>query len=86
MVFQKDRGLILVVNILTNLGVNTGQITVFGGKQLRPNIHINDMIDAYINVLEQEEKVNSKIYNVGYENQPVLELANLVKKNIEKLR
>ena len=43
------------------------------------------MIDAYINVLEQEEKkVNSKIYNVGYENQPVLELANLVKKNIEK--
>ncbi len=83
--FSKRQRFDLVVNILTNLGVNTGQITVFGGKQLRPNIHINDMIDAYINVLEQEEKkVNSKIYNVGYENQPVLELANLVKKNIEK--
>ena len=83
--FSKRQRFDLVVNILTNLGVNTGQITVFGGKQLRPNIHINDMIDAYINILEQEEKkVNSKIYNVGYENQPVLELANLVKKNIEK--
>ena len=83
--FSKRQRFDLVVNILTNLGVNTGQITVFGGKQLRPNIHINDMIDAYLNVLEQEEKkVNSKIYNVGYENQPVIELANLVKKNIEK--
>ena len=83
--FSKRQRFDLVVNILTNLGINTGQITVFGGKQLRPNIHINDMIDAYLNVLEQEEKkVNSKIYNVGYENQPVIELANLVKKNIEK--
>lgn len=83
--FSKRQRFDLVVNILTNLGINTGQITVFGGKQLRPNIHINDMIDAYINVLEQDEKkVNSKIYNVGYENQPVIELANLVKKNIEK--
>ena len=54
--FSKRQRFDLVVNILTNLGVNTGQITVFGGKQLRPNIHINDMIDAYINVLEQEEK------------------------------
>ena len=83
--FSKRQRFDLVVNILTNLGINTGQITVFGGKQLRPNIHINDMIDAYLNVLEQEEKkVNSKIYNVGYENQPVIELAKLVKKNIEK--
>ncbi len=83
--FSKRQRFDLVVNILTNLGVNTGQITVFGGKQLRPNIHINDMVDAYLNVLGQEEKkVNTKIYNVGYENQPVIELANLVKKNIEQ--
>ena len=83
--FSKRQRFDLVVNILTNLGINTGQITVFGGKQLRPNIHINDMVDAYLNVLGQEEKkVNTKIYNVGYENQPVIELANLVKKNIEQ--
>ena len=83
--FSKRQRFDLVVNILTNLGVNTGQITVFGGKQLRPNIHINDMVDAYLNILGQEEKkVNTKIYNVGYENQPVIELANLVKKNIEQ--
>ena len=73
--FSKRQRFDLVVNILTNLGVNTGQITVF----------INDMVDAYLNVLGQEEKkVNTKIYNVGYENQPVIELANLVKKNIEQ--
>ena len=83
--FSKRQRFDLVVNILTNIGINTGQITVFGGKQLRPNIHINDMVDAYLNVLGQEEKkVNTKIYNVGYENQPVIELANLVKKNIEQ--
>tara|TARA_B100000767_G_scaffold181773_1_gene169712 strand:+ start:1171 stop:2154 length:984 start_codon:yes stop_codon:yes gene_type:complete len=83
--FSKRQRFDLVVNILTNLGINTGQITVFGGKQLRPNIHINDMVDAYLNILGQEEKkVNTKIYNVGYENQPVIELANLVKKNIEQ--
>jgi nucleoside-diphosphate-sugar epimerase len=83
--FSKRQRFDLVVNILTNLGINTGKITVFGGKQLRPNIHINDMINSYINVLEQEKsKVNSKIYNVGYENQPVIELANLVERNIEK--
>ena len=83
--FSKRQRFDLVVNILTNLGINTGQITVFGGKQLRPNIHINDMVDAYLNVLGQEEKkVNTKINNVGYENQPVIELANLVKKNIEQ--
>jgi nucleoside-diphosphate-sugar epimerase len=83
--FSKRQRFDLVINILTNLGINNGQITVFGGNQLRPNIHINDMVNSYINVLEQDDKkVNTKIYNVGYENQTVMELANLVKKNLDK--
>src|SRR6266446_4330200 len=37
----------LSVNILTNLAVNSGKITVFGGNQMRPNLHIDDMADVY---------------------------------------
>ena len=73
----------LVVNILTNLGINKKKITVFGGEQLRPNIHIKDMIRAYLTTLEKESAlINGKIFNVGYDNQKVIELANIVKKYI----
>ena len=83
--FSKRQRFDLVVNILTNLAINTGKITVFGGSQLRPNIHIKDMVNAYIHLLDQDvNTINGKIYNVGYENQPVIDLANLVKKNIDK--
>ena len=58
----------LVVNILTNLAFNKRNITIFGGDQLRPNIHIQDMIRAYELVIEAPvEKVSGEIFNVGYE-------------------
>src|SRR3546814_9481683 len=41
----------LSVNILTNHAVNNGKITVFGGSQLRPNIHIEDVADLYVMLL-----------------------------------
>lgn len=70
----------VIVNILTNHAVNTRKIKVFGGEQLRPNIHIDDMADLYIKSLEYEdEKINGKIYNAGYENSKVMDLALLVK-------
>ena len=70
----------LVVNILTNLAFNKRNITIFGGDQLRPNIHIKDMIRAYELVIEAPiEKVSGEIFNVGYENMKVKEIANLVK-------
>src|SRR4051795_11926 len=57
----------LSVNILTNLAVNKGQITVFGGEQMRPNLHINDMADAYQTLLEApSEKIAGQIFNCGY--------------------
>ena len=70
----------LSVNILTNHAINKGKITVFGGTQHRPNLHIQDMADSYIHVLQQpEKKVSSKIYNVGGENLSLDEIAEKVK-------
>lgn len=75
----------VVVNILTNLGYNTGKIKILGGKQLRPNIHIKDMVRAYLHLLKQPgEKIQGKIYNVGYENHPVESLASIVKRLVGK--
>ena len=73
----------VVVNILTNLAYHKRAITIFGGKQLRPNIHIKDMARAYeILVNAPKSKVSGEIFNVGYENCSVFELANMVKKTI----
>ena len=70
----------VVVNILTNLAFHKREITVFGGKQLRPNIHIKDMVDAYLVLLDApSEKIAGEIFNAGTENQSVLELAETVK-------
>jgi len=49
--------------------INNCKITLFGGEQKRPNIHIQDMVDVYLLLLEQPaHKVQQKIYNAGYEN------------------
>lgn len=73
----------LVVNILTNLAINKGQITVFGGSQKRPNIHIQDMTDLYLHLLDlPSEPIAGKIFNAGYENHPVAELAQIVKDQV----
>ena len=73
----------LVVNILTNLAYHKRSISVYGGKQLRPNIHIEDMVKAYeVLIKAPKNKVSGEIFNVGYENHSVLELANAVKKII----
>jgi nucleoside-diphosphate-sugar epimerase len=71
----------LTVNILTNHAVNNRVIKVFGGNQMRPNIHIDDMVDLYTRALEwPAAKVDGMIYNVGYENHRVLEIADMVRR------
>ena len=66
----------LVVNILTNHAVNLGSIQVFGGTQMRPNIHIDDVVDLYLTLLEApDELITGEIFNAGYENHTVIELA-----------
>jgi len=71
----------LSVNILTNHAVNKGKITVFGGEQKRPNIHIEDMTDLYVKTLEYpDEKIDGKIFNAGYDNMKMKDIATTVKK------
>lgn len=75
----------LIVNILTNFGYHKNKINVLGGNQLRPNIHINDMIRVYEFFLNQDpDRVSGEIVNAGIENYSVSELAEIVKKNIRK--
>ena len=81
--YSSRQRLDLVVNILTNLAYHNREITVFGGDQLRPNIHIQDMVRAYELFIEtNDENINGKIFNVGFENSTVNELALNVKKII----
>lgn len=70
----------LTVNILTNHAINHGKITVFGGGQMRPNIHIEDISDLYVQALSwPSEKIDGKIFNAGYHNHTVSQIADLVK-------
>ncbi len=75
----------LSVNILTNFAVNKGFIKVFGGDQLRPNLHVEDYSDAVeLLVKSDSEKIKNEIFNVGYQNLSIIQIAKLVKKVVEK--
>jgi len=70
----------LTVNILTNHAVSNRKITVFGGQQKRPNIHIEDVTDLYTMALEwPDEAIDGKIFNAGYENYRIIEIAEIVR-------
>jgi nucleoside-diphosphate-sugar epimerase len=70
----------LVVNILFTQAYINNRIVVYGGDQLRPNIHILDMIRAYLLILKiDSKKVNNKIFNIGFENHSVKNIANIAK-------
>jgi nucleoside-diphosphate-sugar epimerase len=64
------------VNMLTYQGLKNGKITVFGGDQTRPNIHIRDMANVYRHFLANPE-IPSGCYNAGFEN---LQIQNIAKK------
>lgn len=70
----------LIVNILTNHAITNRTIRIFGGSQYRPNIHIHDMVDFYLLLLKADpERIRGQIFNAGYENFTVTELAHMVK-------
>jgi len=74
----------LTVNILTNLAVHKGVITVFGGAQKRPNVHIEDITDLYVYLLEAPtELIDGEAFNAGYENHTVAQLAEFVRIVVE---
>ena len=75
----------LSVNILTNHAVNKGVITVFGGAQMRPNLHIEDMVDAYCLMLEAPAaKIHGETFNIGFQNHSIASIAEMVKKIVEE--
>jgi nucleoside-diphosphate-sugar epimerase len=70
----------LSVNILTNHAVTNNRITVFGGTQLRPNLHIQDYCDAVQMLLTAEDaKIADQIFNIGYQNMSIADIAELVR-------
>ncbi|MFH0982341.1 MAG: NAD(P)-dependent oxidoreductase [Planctomycetota bacterium] len=74
----------LTVNILTNHAVNSDKITVFGGSQMRPNLHMQDMVDLYLLLLElPDAKIAGEIFNAAYQNYSVAETAKIVKSVVE---
>ena len=78
--YSRRQRLDVVVNILSNLAYHTRKISIFGGSQLRPNIHISDMVEAYVALLDApNDIIAGQVFNAGYENQSVEELAVLVK-------
>jgi len=75
----------LSVNILTNHAVNNNKITVFGGSQLRPNLHIQDMVNLYQLLIElPAEKISGQTFNAGYQNLSIMEIAQVVRKVVKE--
>jgi nucleoside-diphosphate-sugar epimerase len=65
----------LTVNLLTMQALTKGLVTVFGGSQVRPNIHIDDLISVYLFTLDRRI---GGIFNAGFENLSVLEIAQKI--------
>lgn len=75
----------LSVNILTNHAISNNKIIVFGGDQLRPNLHVQDMCDLYKLLLTiPKEKIAGEIFNAGYENMSIRDIAQTVKRVVEQ--
>lgn len=74
----------LIVNILTISALTKRKITVLGGSQKRPNIHIGDITDLYVRLIDENDgKIVGKTFNAGGDNFSVNEIALLVKSIVE---
>ena len=71
----------LSVNMLTMQALANGRITVFGGAQTRPNIHIQDITDVFIHFLNLKDKAPG-VYNAGFENISILDIAKRVTEHV----
>lgn len=75
----------LSVNILTNNAVNKGKILVFGGNQLRPNLHVQDYADlCKLLLTAPEEKIANETFNCGFQNMSIMDIAKTVKKVVQE--
>src|SRR5262245_1427948 len=75
----------LSVNILTNHAVANRKILVFGGSQMRPNLHVQDMCELYLLMLEAPDHlIAGEIFNVGYYNMRIADIAGAAKQIVER--
>ena len=75
----------LSVNILTNHAVNKGKITVFGGAQLRPNLHVQDYADlCELLLTAPDAKIANETFNCGFQNMSIMDIALIVKQVVEE--
>ncbi len=75
----------LSVNILTNHAINAGKITVFGGSQKRPNLHVQDMCDLYKLLLTVDDgKIAGQVFNAGFQNLSIMEIARIAKRVVQE--
>ena len=73
----------LIVNIFVNQAINDRKISVFGGQQKRPTIHIEDMADLYVRSLDwPDEAIDGQVFNVGHDNHPIVEIAQMVRRGV----
>ena len=68
------------VNLLTMQALSKGKITIFGGDQVRPNIHIDDITDLYLHLIDHPEYTG--IYNAGFENISIKDIGYLITKHV----
>ena len=76
----------LTLNILTMQAAKKGRITVHGGKQFRPYLHVNDMVDLYLHIIKYKRKIKQGIYNIASGNMRVIDGARLLKKLYKKTK
>lgn len=80
--FSPRMRLDLTVNMLTFQALKNKKITVFGGKQKRPNVHVDDIINAYLFFIKNK-KIRYGIFNIGFENLSILQIAKTISKIIK---
>ena len=68
----------VAVNLLTYQALSKNKITVLGGTQVRPNIHIDDICEVYIHFIRRGDFIDSGFYNAGFENISILDIAKLI--------
>jgi nucleoside-diphosphate-sugar epimerase len=75
----------LPVNVLISHAIHKERIKVLGGEQKRPHIHIDDLTDLYVKLLEYpDETIDGKVFNVGHENMKMKDIAHLVSRVVSK--
>lgn len=79
--FSPRMRLDVAVNLLTMQALTKGEITVLGGEQTRPNIHIDDITDVYLHFLDNPQFTG--VYNAGFENLKIREIADIISRRVQ---